>query len=880
MATRFAPRLGSSNGLCRWIASLCVVLWVGCATSDRPDVQPTTLQRSVRAPDGDLTVTGLQSINRYARVVADIAQGATTLQIEPSDLGGLGLAPGDLLMIWQAQGATLRNTPTDKLDGQVLSLGRAGQVEFVRVRAVDTGSSTVTLVSDCGGTKNSYDQTGKTQIVRVPQHDLVQIGTGTGSVGSSVLVPGITWDGERGGVVALWARQVIIKSDGVVRASGSGFRGGAATPASTGKGAGADIADFSSLSPDDGGKKGEGVGGESLRVGRGALGSGGGGGNTYGAGGGGGGGTAGGGTAWSGLGVMTTRLPPDALAWALDPEAQAGLSASMGGGRGGYSQAVIDLDATLPSGAPGLLEWGGHRRRERGGHGGQPQPASAAERIFFGGGGGAGDRISPSLALGKEGEGGRGGGLVFLIAETIDGSGLVEANGEGGRDTLGAATGGGGGGGGGGSIVLNAGVVSGTLRLRAQGGAGGSQLRATPALAFAAALGPGGGGGGGLIAVPRRTALSIQQSTSGGLGGSTQADIVAEFSQNGATDGQAGVVGAPVVPDGAVSPVCACVDLSATAVSNAPLAKIGQSVTFIVTFENNGPQTARLAPVKATVSSGAVITEWTCAVVPALVTDPDTRCLLAAGIGSVSSAVTLAPGARAYLVLQAHVLSSQDGPVTLSASIAPPTDAREKASQDNAATAVIDVSPRTDLALYVQAAPTAPRSGQPITVLLTAQNQGPSLAEQVAVVVDLPANATLLANAPPTGFGWTCAFDAGRAQVRCTRDQLAVEETYVLSLPIQPAYDATELAVSAVLSAAQPDPDLTNNQGTIVVPIVYDPAGVRKPTISGGGLGCSLARAASSPAHPPGVFVALLLACALPLGLRRLRVQRNAHRPT
>ena len=275
-----------------------------------------------------------------------------------------------------------------------------------------------------------------------------------------------------------------------------------------------------------------------------------------------------------------------------------------------------------------------------------------------------------------------------------------------------------------------------------------------------------------------------------------------------------------------------------------------------------------------------MITEWTCAVVPALVTDPDTRCLLAAGIGSVSSAVTLAPGARAYLVLQAHVLSSQDGPVTLSASIAPPTDAREKASQDNAATAVIDVSPRTDLALYVQAAPTAPRSGQPITVLLTAQNQGPSLAEQVAVVVDLPASATLLANAPPTGFGWTCAFDAGRAQVRCTRDQLAVEETYVLSLPIQPAYDATELAVSAVLSAAQPDPDLTNNQGTIVVPIVYDPAGVRKPTISGGGLGCSLARAASSPAHPPGVFVALLLACALPLGLRRLRVQRNAHRPT
>ena len=90
-------------------------------------------------------------------------------------------------------------------------------------------------------------------------------------------------------------------------------------------------------------------------------------------------------------------------------------------------------------------------------------------------------------------EGGDGGGVVFIMADTLLGTGDVHANGTDGEDS--SDDDGANGGGAGGTIwitVNDASTYSGTLS--ASGGNGGSKLGGT-----IPQHGPGGGGGGGFI---------------------------------------------------------------------------------------------------------------------------------------------------------------------------------------------------------------------------------------------------------------------------------------------------------------------------------------------------------------------------------------------
>ncbi len=111
-------------------------------------------------------------------------------------------------------------------------------------------------------------------------------------------------------------------------------------------------------------------------------------------------------------------------------------------------------------------------------------------RIFMGGGGGAGTQLS----AGEGTDGGNGGGIVIIVADTLIGNGnSILANGE---SVAGIATGnaGAGGGGAGGTILLEVGSYQGSnLNLEAMGGNGGA-VSGSPTC-----TGPGGGGGGGII---------------------------------------------------------------------------------------------------------------------------------------------------------------------------------------------------------------------------------------------------------------------------------------------------------------------------------------------------------------------------------------------
>ena len=113
-------------------------------------------------------------------------------------------------------------------------------------------------------------------------------------------------------------------------------------------------------------------------------------------------------------------------------------------------------------------------------------------RLYFGGGGGTGTQI-PAVPATK---GGDGGGIVVIIADTIEATNAVSIRSNGESVTANAKAGAGGGGGGG-TIVLDVSHYKGHVYLEARGGNGGN----TDNTYF---TGPGGGGGGGIYWLSRK----------------------------------------------------------------------------------------------------------------------------------------------------------------------------------------------------------------------------------------------------------------------------------------------------------------------------------------------------------------------------------------
>ncbi len=109
-----------------------------------------------------------------------------------------------------------------------------------------------------------------------------------------------------------------------------------------------------------------------------------------------------------------------------------------------------------------------------------------SNRIFMGGGGGSGTQ-DPGFPASK---GGNGGGIVIIIADTLEGSLATPILAKG-QSVTDIVSGSGGGGGGGGAIILDVSHYEGDVHIDASGGDGGNTIGTDY-------FGPGGGGGGGV----------------------------------------------------------------------------------------------------------------------------------------------------------------------------------------------------------------------------------------------------------------------------------------------------------------------------------------------------------------------------------------------
>lgn len=511
--------------------------------------------------DGVVTITSSNTIiNGYSPVTADVVSGADSVDVlAQSSL--LALCPGDLIMIYEAQGATI-NTGNSAIYGDITAYNSAGHYEFRYVRDIAGDRIYVD-----GGFSFNYSVAGKAQIIKVPQYTTLTINPGASLVAKAwkdTTVAAVLY--RFGGLVVVHATSVV--NDGTISANGFGFRGGQLDNSSN-----TAINAYVSNTADQGAEKGESIAGYGVeydilsgRYGRGAPANAGGGGNANNAGGG-GGANGNNGNVWSGQGVMIVDASNPLSAWSLDPGYIANgnaLTNSSGGGRGGYSWSDNDQDATTT--APGDPSWAGDNRAEVGGLGGRPLTTiNADNRIYFGGGGGAGDDDNSSGSAGANG-----GGIVFIVATSgVSGTGTISANGDAAANTTGSSQDAAGGGGGGGSIVIKSAGIANTQTITANGGSGGNHLSVTNETE-----GPGGGGGGGYIALSVGTATPV---IDGAIAGSTSSTALTEMTSNGATNGATGesttsastsfisYSANAILAVGSNSPVCTATSINLTA---------------------------------------------------------------------------------------------------------------------------------------------------------------------------------------------------------------------------------------------------------------------------------------------------------------------------
>ncbi len=485
-----------------------------------------------RGKDGAKTVTATEVVNSYTTLTANATLGSTSITVANSSLNNnfsSVLAPGDLIMMIQVQGATINNANQFVSTwGEILNYNNCGNYEFLQVESVPNPT---TINLDCP-LNFDYTALGNVVIVRIPRYSSLTVNAGG-------ILTADAWNGLTGGILAIEVTGTTTVN-GNIDVSNLGFRGGQIDASSTFGGT-----RYADNDPLEGAEKGEGIVGNQLfystflagRYTRGAAANGGGGGNGHNAGGA-GGANAGNPLNWTdGAGVSD---PIYNVSWALEIPSLVGVSNS-GGGRGGYSHASTNGNELTQ--APGNAAWGGDLRRQVGGLGGRPLDYSNG-KLFMGGAGGAGDGETA-----YPGAGGNGAGIIFLSTYgNVNGTGIIAANGQDGFNCeqpgaapFGQVTGkdaAGGAGAGGTILIKTTGIVAG-ITINANGGKGGDQVMKVGAFAsIGEAEGPGGGGGGGYIAI---TSGTPTRNTNGGINGTTNSTYVSNFPPNGATSGGVGM---------------------------------------------------------------------------------------------------------------------------------------------------------------------------------------------------------------------------------------------------------------------------------------------------------------------------------------------------
>ncbi len=523
-------------------------------------------------------------VNTYIASAQSASVGDHSLVLNISSRTGAPnlVQPGDLLLLWQMQGASIDSSNTDNYGSGTAqtypsgytSLNSAGYYEFVRVTSPISPTGFVGVAGDGpgGGVRFSYvfDLSGSPrrtfQVVRVPQYSSMTL--------TSPLTP-IKFNGTTGGILVVdVAGTLTFSTPTAASVYQTGFRGGFA-PVNQAVNSNSNEVYTVSTTPRNGAGKGEGIAGRPRYVwdegtavdngvegypggdgGRGAPANAGGGGNAHNAGGGGGANSGAGGRGgypWEGQAKQTGTVYDTV--------------ANSGGGTRQVARACGSGGAALVNGA-----------------------APFVDRMFMGGGGGGGDANDALTGV----RGGVGGGVILIRAGKFVGTTAFDARGDAGdRGAQGPNPDGAGGGGAGGTVILiSKNPSSASISVNASGGSGGNTANdpADPSSGGGGGTtwhGPGGGGGGGTVLYSNN--VSVTTNTAGGPAGKTADGAGAN---HGTTPGSAGLSKTLSASDGNnlfdYSDSCGT-NLVVTKTTSTPtIAPGGTTASYTITVSNTG----------------------------------------------------------------------------------------------------------------------------------------------------------------------------------------------------------------------------------------------------------------------------------------------------
>ncbi|CAM3715836.1 hypothetical protein [Nocardioides zeicaulis] len=238
----------------------------------------------------------------------------------------------------------------------------------------------------------------------------------------------------------------------------------------------------------------------------------------------------------------------------------------------------------------------------------------------------------------------------------------------------------------------------------------------------------------------------------------------------------------------------------------------GTDATYTIVATNTGPSTARSVqvtdPVPGSltyVSSGTSRGSCAAAGTPTTVT---------CDVGD------LAPGESATVTVRAHTPAdgSARGASNTATATSPTTD---PAPGNNSATYVLPTASQADLSLSKTVAPNPVVAGGTVTWVLTAHNNGPSLASTVTVTDTVPDPVVGVVASTSTP-GASCAPVSGN-RVSCTVATLAPGDELVVEVTgtVAPGAATGALASSASVDAVSPvDPSVDNNTASASTEVV------------------------------------------------------------
>jgi uncharacterized repeat protein (TIGR01451 family) len=264
-------------------------------------------------------------------------------------------------------------------------------------------------------------------------------------------------------------------------------------------------------------------------------------------------------------------------------------------------------------------------------------------------------------------------------------------------------------------------------------------------------------------------------------------------------------------------------DLGITKTTGSTGAAPGGTIVYTLTASNHGPDAASSVVVTDTLPASLLFQSITS---PAGFTCT-TPAVGASGTITCSGA-TLANGNVATFTLTTKVAPGATGSISNSAGISSATSDPVGGNGGSSATAVPVVAASADLSISKSTAAQSAPNGSTISYLLTVTNAGPSPATSVVVSDDLPTGLQLVSATPSQG---SCTQTD---PVSCTLGTLASGASATITIQALVTATSGSISNTATVSAAESDPNGSNNSAT-TSPLAVPPGGggpVTIPTMS------------------------------------------------